>query len=118
MVFLGKGVRKICSKFTGEHPCRSAISVKLLCNFIEHLRTPIAAYFQNTFSQEHLWVAASELSAATLQKRATSQKFFKDFEKFLDFCLKAPLLSGSSKRLTATTVLLDSAILQRRSRDF
>ena len=30
-VFLGKGVLKICSKFTGEHPCRSAIS----CTFIE-----------------------------------------------------------------------------------
>ena len=30
-VFLGKGVLKICSKFTGEHPCRSAISIKLLC---------------------------------------------------------------------------------------
>ena len=26
---------KICSKFTGEHPCRSTISIKLLCNFIE-----------------------------------------------------------------------------------
>ena len=34
-VFLRKGALKICSKFTGEHPCRSAISVKLLCNFIE-----------------------------------------------------------------------------------
>ena len=34
-VFLRKGVLKICSKFTGEHPCRSAISIKLLCNFIE-----------------------------------------------------------------------------------
>ena len=34
-VFLGKGVLKICSKFTGEHPCRSVISVKLLCNFTE-----------------------------------------------------------------------------------
>ena len=30
-VFLGKGVLKICSKFTGEHPCRSVISIKLLC---------------------------------------------------------------------------------------
>ena len=29
-VFLGKGVLKICSKFIGEHPCRSVISVKLL----------------------------------------------------------------------------------------
>ena len=40
-VFLGKGFLKICSKFTGEHPCRSAISIKLkfatllfeICNF-------------------------------------------------------------------------------------
>ena len=30
-VFLGKGVLKICSKFTGEHPYQSAISINLLC---------------------------------------------------------------------------------------
>ena len=29
-VFLGNGVLKICSKFAGEHRCRSAISIKLL----------------------------------------------------------------------------------------
>ena len=34
-VFLGKGVLKICMKFTGEHPCRSAISIKFQSNFIE-----------------------------------------------------------------------------------
>ena len=34
-VFLRKGVLKICSKFTGEHPCRSVIL-------------------------EHLWMAASD----------------------------------------------------------
>ena len=34
-LFLEKGVLKICSKFTGEHPCWSVISVKLLYNFIE-----------------------------------------------------------------------------------
>ena len=34
-VLLRKIVLKICSKFTREHPCRSPISVKLLCNFIE-----------------------------------------------------------------------------------
>ena len=34
-MFLEKGVLKKCSKFTGEHPCRSTISIKLLCNFIE-----------------------------------------------------------------------------------
>ena len=34
-VLLGKDVLKICSKFTGEYPCRSVISIKLLCNFTE-----------------------------------------------------------------------------------
>ena len=34
-MFLRKGVLEICSKFTGEHTCQSAISIKLLCNFIE-----------------------------------------------------------------------------------
>ena len=34
-VLLGKGVLKICSKVTGEHPCRSAISITLQSNFIE-----------------------------------------------------------------------------------
>ena len=34
-VLLRKGVLKTCSKFTGEHQCRSVISIKLLCNFIE-----------------------------------------------------------------------------------
>ena len=33
-VFPGKGVLKIC-KFTGEHPYRSVISIKLLSNFSE-----------------------------------------------------------------------------------
>ena len=34
-VFYEKGLLKMCSKFTGEFPCWSAISIKLLCNFIE-----------------------------------------------------------------------------------
>ena len=34
-VFLRTGVLKIYSKFTGEHPWRRVISIKLLCNFIE-----------------------------------------------------------------------------------
>ena len=38
-VFLGKGFLKIYSKFTGEHLCRSVISIKLLicCIISEHL---------------------------------------------------------------------------------
>ena len=34
-VFLGKGVLKIWSNFIEEHPWRSVIAIKLLCNFIE-----------------------------------------------------------------------------------
>ena len=34
-VFIEKGILKICSKFTGEHLCGKAISIKLLCDFIE-----------------------------------------------------------------------------------
>ena len=34
-VFLGKGILKIYSKFTGEHPCQSVISIKLQSSFIE-----------------------------------------------------------------------------------
>ena len=45
-VFLGKGVLKICCKFTGERPCRSAISIKLqICspaNLLHIFRTPFS----------------------------------------------------------------------------
>ena len=39
-VFLRKAVLKICSKFTGEHPCWSAISIKLQneCQFLVNLK--------------------------------------------------------------------------------
>ena len=38
-VFLGKGVLNICSKFTEEHPCRSAISIK--CKALRHGCSPV-----------------------------------------------------------------------------
>ena len=34
-MFLNKSVPKICSKFTGKHPGRSVISIKLLCDFVK-----------------------------------------------------------------------------------
>ena len=63
-VFLRKGVLKICSKYTGEHSCRSTISIKLQRNFIEiwlrhgcsHVN--LLHNFHNTFSYEHIWTAA------------------------------------------------------------
>ena len=33
--FFEKGVLKICSKFTGEPPCRNVISIKLFCNLLK-----------------------------------------------------------------------------------
>ena len=55
-VLLGKGVLKICSKFTREYPCRRATSVMLQSNFIEitlpHRCSPINLLhiFRATFS--------------------------------------------------------------------
>ena len=50
-MFLGKGVLKICSKFTGEHPCRSAISIKLQSNFGMGVLLQISCIFS-----EHLFL--------------------------------------------------------------
>ena len=44
-MFLRKGVLIICSRFIGDHPSPSVISIKLLCNFIEithwHVCSPV-----------------------------------------------------------------------------
>ena len=50
-VVLVKGVLKICSKFAGAYPCRSAISIS---NFIE------ITLRHGCSPEEHLWRAASE----------------------------------------------------------
>ena len=65
-VVLAKGILKIYSKSTGEHLWRSAISIKILKQLYWKytsawvLFCKFAAYFQNIFSQEQLWTAASE----------------------------------------------------------
>ena len=54
---LNENVLKICSKFTAEHPCRSTISIKLLCNFfkiaLQHGYSPVNLLhiFRTTFSK-------------------------------------------------------------------
>ena len=63
-VLLGKDVLKIYSKFTGEHPCRSVVSIQLQQLYRNRtsarvLSRKFVVYFQNTFSYEHLWRAAS-----------------------------------------------------------
>ena len=62
-MFFRKGVLKICSKFTGEHPYRSVISIKLLRNFFEiafwHGCSPVNLLhiFRTTFLKTHFWMA-------------------------------------------------------------
>ena len=46
-VFLEKGVLKICSRFTREHPWRSVISINHTSPWVFSCK--FAAYFQNTF---------------------------------------------------------------------
>ena len=56
-VLLEKGVLKICSKLTREHPCQSVISIKLQSNFIEitlrHGCSPVNLlhFFRTPFSK-------------------------------------------------------------------
>ena len=65
-VFLGKCVLRICSKFAGKHPCRSAISIKLQrdpkknsTSVMElHPNRPLSKLFQNSI--ENLFCSTSE----------------------------------------------------------
>ena len=63
-----KDVLKICSKFTGGHPCRSVISIKLLYNFIEiilrHGCSPVN--FLHIF-RTHFQIAPMEVGFWTLR---------------------------------------------------
>ena len=91
-VLLGKGILKICSKYTEEHPCRSV----MLCNFIEitlwHGCSPVnllhifsTPFPKNTYGGLHLnarWFATSLDRPITV--------FFKkqdNMSKFLRKCL-------------------------------
>ena len=54
-VFIRKGALEIYSKFTGEYPWFATL---LKSHFGMVFSSKLAAYFQNTFSKEHLWRAA------------------------------------------------------------
>lgn len=49
--FLGKAVMKICRKFTGQHLCQSANSIKLQIS-VWVFSSQFADYFQNNFSKK------------------------------------------------------------------
>ena len=60
---LGKGVLRICNKFTGERPRRSAISIKLQSNFIE-ITLQHRCSSVNFFREKKLIVSLVELNAS------------------------------------------------------
>ena len=49
-LFLRKDVLKICTKFKGENPCQSAISIKLHATLAWMFCCKFSGYVQNTFS--------------------------------------------------------------------
>ena len=71
-VFLRKGVLKICSKFTGERPSRSVISIKLLwhgcspVNLLHIFRTPLT---KNTSEQPLLFFVAQTFLPQSVMKK-------------------------------------------------
>ena len=82
---LGKGVLKICSKFTGKHPCWSVISIKLLCNFIDitlrHGCCPVNLLhiFKTLFSNNtsgwlllNFWFKWKQLATTNISRKAFS----------------------------------------------
>ena len=58
-VFLVKAFLKICSKFIGEHLCRTAISIKLKATLLKlHFGMGVLQYIRCIFS-EHLFIRTS-----------------------------------------------------------
>ena len=114
-VFLGKGVVKICSRFTEEHPCQNVISMKLLCNFIEiafrHGCFPVKLqhFFRIPFPKntsvgllQHVWIRTSTYTTIcglnrwwTLASILSIQfclQCEKPFRQYSLSCLHAPIL--------------------------
>ena len=90
-MFLGKGVLKICSKFTGEHPCRSAISIKL---FLWTAVSGISIYiwYINYFT----FIFPSDLTLATILEDiyfGVLQNFYYMSESIWEDVLDAKLFS-------------------------
>ena len=56
--FLRKGILKICSKFTGEHPCWRAISMMFPVHLLYIFRTPLDGCFciSHHSVQHYMWI--------------------------------------------------------------
>ena len=70
-VLFAKVILKICSKFTGEHPCRSVISIKLLCDFIENL-------YDYLTGQKQVWLVFCVRDVLKIRRKAPMNENFKN----------------------------------------
>ena len=115
-MFLRKSVLKISSKFTGEHPCRSVILIKLQSNFIEitfrHGCSPVnLLHIFRTLLLKHLWKAVSErysllyLYSISLASRTRGKKTL-----FLFWRYVATTENILSKRLKFCSILFHFAL--------
>ena len=98
-VFLGKGVLKMCNKFTEEHPWQSVISKELPSNFIEitlwHGCAPVILLQAHLFLEPPLseCFCNSDLSTLTTKKAVYHHNCF---SKYSDSILK-PFNESSKK---------------------
>ena len=125
-IFLRKDVLKICSTFTGKHPCRSVISIKLFWNFIEiatwHVCSPVnllhisrKPFPKNTYERllQYIVHDCSRRGYRTLSniKDIAFNKFFNACKTLTTFHLRS--LMGSWIRLHALRELLEGPAILR-----
>ena len=109
-----KGVRKICSKFIGEHPCRSVISIKLQSSFIEitlqHRCSPVnlVHVFRTPFTKNTSgWLLLLKLPPTKLE----SSFFIWGFFRFLRmFFIARNLLYGLAWNIVTCGLVLELLI--------
>ena len=100
-VFLGKDALKICGKFTGEHPCPSAISIKFQSTFVEitlrHGCSPVSllhnfrtTFYKNTsgwllLTSEPIWQHYGSSSEWSRYTGSTGILLMKEYFYFITF---------------------------------
>ena len=70
-MFLGKGILKICSKFTGEHPCQCFFQRKLLRSFL------VKGFYLNFLKKER---KCSKILDIQYEISANAGKYYKAFK--------------------------------------
>ena len=94
-VLLGNSAQKICSKFTGEHICRNAVSINLQSNYIENaLRygySPINLLHINFRTPFHKNTSRGVLSDCWLNDYTGFKTFYGLVVKVLDSQSRSPL---------------------------